>query len=132
MLLPSSLDSFWFFSNLFTTFAPDQAQEPPTFFPSVMQINFFSLQLHPQTFISKSVKVFRWTQGSTPYEMTSLPSSNSDILSRSLVSGNAFKCSFYSHIKQRESPIESTSYVLFKASHELLNIWNIFISYIYI
>ena len=59
MLLPSSLDSFWFFSHLFTTFAPDQAQEPPSFFPSVMQINFFSLQLHPQTFISKSVKVFR-------------------------------------------------------------------------
>lgn len=107
VLLPSSLVSSLSLSDLFTTIALELSLEPPTFSPSVMQIKFFPLQLHPQTCISKPIEVFRRTEGSTPQvRVTNLPSSISDILSRSLVSSNTLKCSFFLIKKmERLSPI---------------------------
>lgn len=53
----SSLVSSLSLSNLFTTVTPELSQEPSTFSPSVVHINFFSLQLCPQTCVSKPIKV---------------------------------------------------------------------------
>lgn len=132
MLLPSSLVSSLSLSDLFTTIALELSLEPPTFSPSVMQIKFFPLQLHPQTCISKPIEVFRRTEGSTPQvRVTNLPSSISDILSRSLVSSNTLKCSFFLIKKmERLSPIWPNTYVFLKVSHNYW-IYSIY-SFIYI